>query len=305
MELSSWTTYDRTKADPRILPLGFAQGCSFHPHEGIGSRFRFISVGKGTGLFVRNGVTLAFRTPAYFCLNEMEDITLDCSDVTENRFIYFHPSLLRSDLDFQTLTGKDTADLPLDVMRDVYWLEPFLKRKTPLSGMILPGLGLAKRIDQLSRKMMQEAEEQTTVWWPCRTRSFLIEMLFAIITESDNAQAIESFSFSGNNELVRRFFLKIGADYSEPLTVDSLASELGTNRTSLQKQITQATGKTVGSCLTNVRLDAARLLICGTELPIGEIAERSGYLDSSAFIRSFRKVYGLTPTEYRKQNDHS
>lgn len=49
------------------------------------------------------------------------------------------------------------------------------------------------------------------------------------------------------------------------------------------------------------RLETAAMLLTGTNLPIQEIAERTGFCDGHYFSNIFRKRYGASPRMYRNQ----
>src|SRR5262245_10105271 len=49
------------------------------------------------------------------------------------------------------------------------------------------------------------------------------------------------------------------------------------------------------------RIELARDLLRQTEMDISSISEKLGYSDRSAFERAFRRLVGVTPTEYRRQ----
>ena len=52
--------------------------------------------------------------------------------------------------------------------------------------------------------------------------------------------------------------------------------------------------------MDNERLNKAKELLLSSNMPICEIAEKSGFSDASYFSRSFKKSVGLTPKQYRK-----
>ena len=51
--------------------------------------------------------------------------------------------------------------------------------------------------------------------------------------------------------------------------------------------------------------DRAKELLCGTQLKLYEIAEKTGYSDPKYFSKVFREATGLTPAEYRKNDQAS
>ncbi len=298
-EREPWTTYGITHFPGQTLDIGVAEGRAFDPREGIGTRLRFVSVGGGAGVFSRDGSSWPFRAPAFFLLDERETVSIDCSDASGNRFVYFHPAVIRGDIGFDTIRARRAPDASVDLIRDLYWLKPFVDRSRPAAGMCFPDRALEHRVAELTARLAEEAATQATNYWPCRMRSFLIETLFSVVQGTELREPEAPFA-DGDDELLRRFLVEVGSRYAERLTVDGLARDLGTNRTSLQALVGSALGKTVADYVASVRLDAARALLAETYLPVNEIADRSGYENASAFSRAFRQGFGVAPSDFRK-----
>ncbi|WP_246315049.1 helix-turn-helix transcriptional regulator [Paenibacillus foliorum] len=55
--------------------------------------------------------------------------------------------------------------------------------------------------------------------------------------------------------------------------------------------------------LSNYRMNMAKVLLETTDMKISEIGEKLQYKNISAFIRSFRITYGVTPGHYRQTLD--
>jgi len=87
---------------------------------------------------------------------------------------------------------------------------------------------------------------------------------------------------------------------TENLSLQQLASQLGLSMRSFNRRFKQATTKTPGDYLQNLRLNNARELLRTSNLSINEVAAQAGYHDSSHFCSRFRKVMGVTPLSYRK-----
>jgi LacI family transcriptional regulator len=69
----------------------------------------------------------------------------------------------------------------------------------------------------------------------------------------------------------------------------------------LERRIKAALGRTIKAEITRVRLHRAKLLLQETDLPIGTIAARSGFLEPKYFCEVFHKAERMTATAYRKQ----
>lgn len=48
------------------------------------------------------------------------------------------------------------------------------------------------------------------------------------------------------------------------------------------------------------KIGESQNLLMNTELPIGTISDRMGFLDNCHFSTTFKKYIGLTPTQYRQ-----
>lgn len=88
--------------------------------------------------------------------------------------------------------------------------------------------------------------------------------------------------------------------YAEPISNEEIAAELNYHPNYLNRLMLQATGHTLHAYLINYRFDRALNLLMMTELPIGEVAARSGFSDLSHFCRLFRRRTGYSPSQFRK-----
>jgi AraC-like DNA-binding protein len=52
--------------------------------------------------------------------------------------------------------------------------------------------------------------------------------------------------------------------------------------------------------LKSLRMKEAAVLLSTTFLSVKEIMVRVGLADGSHFVKDFKKIYGMTPTEYRR-----
>lgn len=94
----------------------------------------------------------------------------------------------------------------------------------------------------------------------------------------------------------------IDANLASPVTLDDLAGVAGLSRFHLCRAFRETTGFPPHAWLTRARLAAARRLLRGTDLPIGDIARQCGFASPNQFATSFRKGIGVTPSAYRHSN---
>ena len=85
------------------------------------------------------------------------------------------------------------------------------------------------------------------------------------------------------------------------LSVGELLDESGYARDYIREEFFAVTKQTPKKYLSDIRMKNAKAMIdlYGSEMGLGEIAERCGIVDSSVFSRIFRKHFGISPSEYR------
>ncbi len=93
----------------------------------------------------------------------------------------------------------------------------------------------------------------------------------------------------------------INTNLSSDLSSELLCAQLLIPRNSLFKVVKQQTGMTLGQYIQFCRLEYAKKLLEDTEETIAQISEQCGVNDFNYFSRLFKKQYGITPREYRKQ----
>lgn len=84
--------------------------------------------------------------------------------------------------------------------------------------------------------------------------------------------------------------------------LESLARQLHTSPSTLQRHFKNAYGVTVMEYVRQRRMAQAGAVIAKSELPIDHVAEQAGYRHTENFITAFRRHYGKTPADFRRQH---
>jgi AraC-like DNA-binding protein len=74
---------------------------------------------------------------------------------------------------------------------------------------------------------------------------------------------------------------------------------MGLSETKFRQQFLKKFGISPRTYLTKVRLAEACRLLVTTELPLSDVALRTGFYDQSHFSNQFSKRYGVPPSKYR------
>lgn len=81
-------------------------------------------------------------------------------------------------------------------------------------------------------------------------------------------------------------------------TVESMAREIGMSRTNLHRRIKAITGFPPSELIRNIRLRRAAVLLLNQTESVSQIGYIVGFEDHSYFSKSFKKQFGVPPSEY-------
>ncbi|MDF2986814.1 MAG: AraC family transcriptional regulator [Eubacterium sp.] len=109
---------------------------------------------------------------------------------------------------------------------------------------------------------------------------------------------------STNRDYVAKKIMEaIKSDYMNPnLSVEYFADMFNMSAPHISRLFKNVALETIGDYIGKIRMDKAKELLLGTGLTVEKIAEKVGFSSSIYFFRCFKKVYGVTPGEFRIKN---
>ena len=122
--------------------------------------------------------------------------------------------------------------------------------------------------------------------------------MLCTLNSLDQAAAVPT----GPSQLVAQAVLAIHSHYSELYGVEELSAQLGVSKSHLVRVFSAEMGMGPGHYLTQVRLQAAKLLLAHRTYPLELVASLCGFSGANYFCRVFRRSTGLTPAAWRKAN---
>lgn len=123
--------------------------------------------------------------------------------------------------------------------------------------------------------------------------SFLIEFYYKIIEYMQNTMG-ENASHAG---MIVNY---IRSNYTKDIDINSIAEGVGLSYSYIRKIFKEHFGTNIVDYLNELRTQDAKKLLCQTNCTISDIALRVGYTNEQSMKRVFKKVVGLSPSEYRK-----
>ncbi|SFW26718.1 Signal transduction histidine kinase [Sinomicrobium oceani] len=149
------------------------------------------------------------------------------------------------------------------------------------------------------------------------SKPFSTRVLMLSIQNLLNSKEVFRRKYSGNfivnsdldtlttpEELFLKKLMKIiGENIENPdFDVSMLIDKIGMSRTVLYKKVNTLTNHSVASLIKQVRLKKAAEIISRTTYPISEVAFMVGFNDRKHFSREFKKVYKVSPTDYKNSD---
>lgn len=87
--------------------------------------------------------------------------------------------------------------------------------------------------------------------------------------------------------------------YSEPILIDDMMKDIPLSKYYFIRIFKRIMGVTPYNYLIHYRINISKILLRSTDMSVGEIAEKCGFLDTSNFITQFKKYTGQRPLQYK------
>lgn len=148
------------------------------------------------------------------------------------------------------------------------------------------------------------------VEWPAASREQLYskiinvsskESLYRLLNEFLTELTSEIFKRMQRNykNIVGRVIDLIETHYSENITLGWIAEKVHFNSSYLSRLIKNECNETFTDLLTKYRMEKAKEMLKDPDMKMYEISESVGFSDPHYFSNKFKKIMGVTPTEYR------
>jgi AraC-like DNA-binding protein len=310
METSGFNFYIGVKIPAHITNL---EGLSLLDEP---TMLKIVFLNRGNAVLHDGNSTELLIAPVLVLLDNSGSLKVEVpqSGNTSGFVVFFHPCYINDSLTFDSL--KDMSSFTGTATHDAQFFRHFISAEAGKEAairisdrIINPEPGLAQIAGQMIESMQKELLTQPDWYWPCRARSYLIQILIMIDQiatakpyRPDDASISTSLPWIRTGESegeLKSLVSYLLGNYHHKITIPSLARSFNTNRTTIQLRFKKATGLSIAQYLIQLRVKVASILLRDTFLSVQEIMDRTGFEDPSHFNRMFRKYSPLSPTDYR------
>ncbi len=129
-----------------------------------------------------------------------------------------------------------------------------------------------------------------------------VEECFEILREICMSLCEDISRQTNHDDLKTKALKYISENYMDKnMSLDMLAEHTGFKYNYFSRLFKEAVGSTFIDYLITFRLEKAREMLDATNLSVEQIAQQTGFNDSNALIKTFKKYYTITPGQYKKK----
>ncbi len=139
-----------------------------------------------------------------------------------------------------------------------------------------------------------------SMYWGVGVDEDIIKASIAALAAAVNKLTAQQHITSGREERIVEIISFI-QDHYRNVTLESLSESFHLSRPYLSKYIREKAGMTFQEVVKEERMKKARALLRETDQTVETVAAEVGYENVEHFNRLFKKDYGMTPVQYRKQ----
>lgn len=260
--------------------------------------YKVIILEKGSLEIRSEGQTRVVKAPALIGLSQKDFLDYKILHGIKVCILFFKPTVIRDEFTYDRIdSGEFNEAWGTSIYQDYILIRAVTYSTNVCDRALEVPLNALKRMKELYTAAEKELHGQKDGFWPCRSRSYLMELLFYIVytfveASPDNEVSPEQDDFSKIAEYLNEHI-------DEPITVETVTKKFAINRNKLNDIFMKQASMTCHDYLLNLRLDLAKVMLTNTELPINEISSRVGYPDANYFAKLFKNMTGRTPSQYR------
>ena len=238
--------------------------------------------------------------PCLICLDETKEVKLRRKRHLVCDSIYFHPVFLNINMTFERVHSEGYEELAN--VHDLFLLAPFTSGRRQVLPMLDENQATMRF---LFSKICNEMNEQPDWYYPCRSRSYFIEIMLLLerIYDFFGGRHVETTERTEefDNPHLQKAVAFIEAHHAEDIKLQDIVKSCSVNHSTLTKLFKNEFGLTPYAYLWDYRITVSKKLLEFTNLPVKEIATRCGFKTTQHFSRKFEERLGISPAVFRTQ----
>ena len=152
------------------------------------------------------------------------------------------------------------------------------------------------RIFKLLENAMQACDAKEICY------SSLIRSLLSIVLILTAHRTVSGTSEAGRSRIVSYLCNYVQSNYARNISLSEICRAQYLNASFISRKFKETVGMTFEQYLQNARMQNAKSLLASTDLSVEEISLKVGYTDPGSFRKIFKRICGISPTEFRRSH---
>lgn len=127
--------------------------------------------------------------------------------------------------------------------------------------------------------------------------------ILSILVRLQEANTLPPVNIKQHSELVKNTLLYIQANAKSSLRVSDIAKHFFTSESRIRNAFRQEIGVPIGKYIDGLVFSKAKEYLSRSSLKISQISAILGFCDQFYFSQTFKKQFGITPSQFRKQDN--
>ena len=260
--------------------------------------FQILHIDEGSVLVGNEGNEKTLFTPVLLCLNYAEPQQKIHLSNAKGFSIFFKPEAINHGLGGNEVFETDKN--PNNYLEtEQLLLYPFQKSNANNPVALSVNGMIRERLFRMAQSIKTQFNEQPDNYWPCRGRSFLMELLL-LLQSMYTIETENSIPLASGTDDISQALKDIHLRYCESsFSAKQISKQSGLKSLFFSLTFKKTTGKTPSRYLRDLRFSHADNLLKNTMLPVDQIAQRCGYKNEEIFSSEFTKLRKTTPLAWR------
>lgn len=152
----------------------------------------------------------------------------------------------------------------------------------------------------LSMQQLWNGEEELKRLFRLQTRTEIVSWFHAQLFKPVIG-ILEDMADKQFVNITRRIVEIVQEQYDRDISLEYCAAVMNFNPAYISRVFKKEMGVSFSEYLSEYRMNIAKNLLATTEMKVSEVGQKVSYTNISAFIRTFRRTFGVTPGQYREQ----
>jgi YesN/AraC family two-component response regulator len=163
---------------------------------------------------------------------------------------------------------------------------------------LLPQYGTLRSLEKII-VMMKQLQDSVRSYNQTTLNNYMSTVILCELHNQTLHRDADPFKRTKQEQLYNDIVDYIKWSRSEHIKVSQIAAYFGYNEKYLSHLFTVISGISLKQYILQQKMELAKFLLTDTNQNISEVSLQLGYKDCHNFMKSFKKIVGLTPTEFR------